>query len=154
MGEIFLEETKIKLGLFGGTFDPVHNGHIYIALEAQELYDLDEVRWGVARHKKNTLIGFQKRRQMVSKACKAIGHKPTAFEYLTSYAWVTKHNLEKYDIYLIVGSDLREEIENWDSYKYLKNLCTFAWVDRLPGLSSTMIRERIKNHQHIASFVP
>ena len=37
-----------KIGIFGGTFDPIHNGHIYKAEEALAKLNLDELIWVVA----------------------------------------------------------------------------------------------------------
>ena len=33
----------MRIGLFGGTFDPVHNGHLLVAVTAQEQFSLDKV---------------------------------------------------------------------------------------------------------------
>jgi len=154
MGEIFLEETKIKLGLFGGTFDPVHNGHIYIAKEAEESHHLDEVHWGPAKHKKHTMFGFKKRRQAVSNLAKKLGHKVSVHSYNSSIEWVKCYNPKKYDIHLIVGKDLRNQIQNWKDFEELRALCKWIWVDRALPISSTMIRERINNKQHIEAFIP
>lgn len=40
--------TKRRIGLFGGSFDPPHNGHLKVAEAARETLDLDEVRFIVA----------------------------------------------------------------------------------------------------------
>jgi nicotinate-nucleotide adenylyltransferase len=42
------EGKSLKLGLFGGSFDPVHLGHLEIARSAKELFDLDEVHFILA----------------------------------------------------------------------------------------------------------
>ena len=38
-------DGRVRLGIFGGSFDPVHIGHLWIAESAQESLGLDEVRW-------------------------------------------------------------------------------------------------------------
>ncbi len=43
--EDFRNEGKKRIGVFGGSFDPVHDGHIYLAKLAYEALDLDEVRF-------------------------------------------------------------------------------------------------------------
>ena len=42
------EGKSLRLGLFGGSFDPVHLGHLEIARSAKELFDLDEVHFILA----------------------------------------------------------------------------------------------------------
>lgn len=59
------------LGVFGGTFDPVHVGHLRLAEEAQELLGLDRVRWipaGQPRHRAAPHVAAAHRLRMVELA--------------------------------------------------------------------------------------
>ena len=38
-----MADSLKKIGLIGGTFDPVHNGHLHLALQALKLFDLQKV---------------------------------------------------------------------------------------------------------------
>ena len=63
-----------KYGIIGGTFDPIHNAHLYIAYEAKELLGLDKVIFipnGSPPHKDNkNITGASLRYRMVLEAIK------------------------------------------------------------------------------------
>ena len=57
------------LGIFGGAFDPVHLGHIKLALALQERFDFEQIRFIPCRqppHKKATFAGMEHRRHMLT----------------------------------------------------------------------------------------
>lgn len=64
-----------KIGLYGGTFDPVHNGHINLALELKEKHGLDEVWWiptSRSPMRETSVASSKQRYEMVKLAVDAI----------------------------------------------------------------------------------
>jgi nicotinate-nucleotide adenylyltransferase len=51
--------ARERIGVFGGTFDPVHNGHLHIAREVRQALDLDRIIWvpaGKPPHKRGQIV--------------------------------------------------------------------------------------------------
>ncbi|MBX9941664.1 MAG: nicotinate-nicotinamide nucleotide adenylyltransferase [Candidatus Obscuribacterales bacterium] len=63
---------KIRIGVLGGTFDPIHNGHLHVARHLREKLALDEVHLVTAArppHKLANVLGAANRHEMVELAC-------------------------------------------------------------------------------------
>lgn len=114
-----------KIGILGGTFDPIHLGHLIIAEKAKEVCSLDEVWFMPAKtppHKLGKRISeFANREDMINLAIK--GHEGfycSDFENTlegNSYTFNTLLKLKtKYTVcefYFIMGADSFYEIETW-----------------------------------------
>lgn len=124
-----------KIGIFGGSFDPVHNGHLAIAKAAYEDFCLDEVWFIPAGHSPNkdehTMTSAKLRAEMVSlaiapypyfKLCTIeIDSEDTSFTYLT----LTKL-CEKYpdaQFYFIMGADSLDYFETWKNPDIICQKC-------------------------------
>jgi len=119
----------VRIGLLGGTLDPVHFGHLRSAEEIREALELDEI-WFVPAalppHKESsTLTPFAHRLAMVELAVTSTDHfKVTAIEDERpgpSYSIDTLKELgEKYkdkaEFFFILGSDAFLDIETWKDY--------------------------------------
>ena len=58
----------MKIGLLGGTFNPIHNGHLIIAEYVREYYSLDKIIFipvGIPSHRENNLVNKESRFEMV-----------------------------------------------------------------------------------------
>jgi nicotinate-nucleotide adenylyltransferase len=113
----------MKVGIFGGTFDPIHNGHLITAVAVKELRNLDKIIFipsFIAPHKIDRLSSSPEHRiEMLKRAIKEIHY----FDYSdfeikkegVSYTIDTLKFLQnKYaDIELIVGYDNLLEFSTW-----------------------------------------
>lgn len=119
-----------KIGIFGGTFDPIHNVHLEIAVAAKKFLHLDRiilVPTGNPPHKdKSKVTSFSDRFNMVRLAIEDlegfyvsdIENKSSLKKSYTSDtldAFATLHKNDK--LYFIVGSDSLFDMENWKSPK-------------------------------------
>jgi nicotinate-nucleotide adenylyltransferase len=136
----------MKWGLFGGTFDPIHIGHLRCASEMLEIFDLNRIIFVPAArppHKLNaTITSFYHREQMIRLAIE--GNPAFSFSDVenrrekTSYSVETveyvldKYRLENLELYFILGQDAFHAIRTWKDWERLLLLCNFAVMTR-PG---------------------
>jgi nicotinate-nucleotide adenylyltransferase len=133
--------TAKKVGVFGGTFDPVHVGHLAIALAALESADLDRVTFVPARRSplkdRAPLAAAEDRLAMLQAATKdepRFTVSPVELERDgPSYTVDTLEALQgEGDLYLILGSDALADIARWRSPDRIRALATIL-VARRPG---------------------
>jgi nicotinate-nucleotide adenylyltransferase len=148
-----------KIGLLGGTFDPIHNGHLIAAQAAQEAAKLDEI-WFIPTlsppHKPQPRADSNHRRHMLELAIE--GNPAFRMENIelqregTSYTIDTVIGLQQQYpeimFYWIVGSDMVKDLPNWRKVEELAELISFIGLERpdQPGDDSVLpsfIRRRL-----------
>ena len=139
-------------GLFGGTFDPVHVGHLDVVRVARQALDLDVVWLVPARtppHRRPPHASAAHRFAMAALATQVetgvlvsdlemdtAGPSYTAasFDRIESRGW----NLRSFCF--VIGADAFREIEAWKDYPRVLDRCDFAVVSR-PGLPASGLRQ-------------
>ena len=132
----------VKIGILGGTFDPIHLAHLRVAEEVREGLSLSEIWFipaGLPPHKQTAPhLPFEVRLQLVKLA---IEDHP-AFRALDiegrregpSYTVDTLRILRKrhpgYEFYFILGLDAFLEIESWHEYQRLPELARLVVINR------------------------
>lgn len=134
----------MKIGLIGGTFNPVHLGHLRAAEETKEILELDQVCFIPAltpAHKNSKDIASAKHRLNMLKLAteENPGFKVDDIELKrnkTSYTIDTLKELNKNnpenEYFFIVGTELFTRIDTWKSYKALFKYANFIILNR-PG---------------------
>ena len=132
----------MRLGIFGGTFDPVHYGHLILAEQCREQCRLDEV-WFVPAaqppHKLNSTITSAKDRcEMIGFAI--AGHpafrlSPIELERAgPSYTVMTLEQLRMEDasreLFLLIGADSLHDLPGWREPSRILELATVVAVNR------------------------
>ncbi len=134
----------MKWGLLGGTFDPIHLGHLRCAEEIRELFGLEKVIFVPAAGpplKKSKITPFADRLKMVEQAVR----ENPAFEASgvegrrqgISYSVDTvRHFRETHgpglELFFILGQDAFQDIARWKDWEELLSLCHFVVMTR-PG---------------------
>ena len=114
-----------KIGIFGGSFDPVHMGHINIAQSAYQEFGLDEVWFVPAGHSPNKeesrMTPAKMRKEMVELAIRGIPYFQVCdIELASQEKSYTYRTLEKLNrlypdntFYFIMGADSLDYFEQW-----------------------------------------
>lgn len=133
---------KERIGLMGGTFDPIHLAHLHIAEEAREAFELDRVLFIPAAqppHKQGKKIASAAQRiAMVKMAIAGNPHFELSLMEMErqgpSYSWLTVQELRAkhpdWALYFITGSDSINDLPTWNHPKDLVGACQFIGTTR------------------------
>jgi nicotinate-nucleotide adenylyltransferase len=155
-------EKKHRIGLLGGTFDPVHNGHLAVAKHVQQVLGLDSI-WFIPAalppHKAvhadgRDISSFSHRLAMLEKV--TAGKKSyivsdiEAKRSAPSYSIDTINILipqvgKKADLFFIIGADAFLEIDTWKRHEELPTLVSFVIITR-PGYPPDKVGEVISHN--------
>jgi nicotinate-nucleotide adenylyltransferase len=149
-----------KVGLYFGTFNPIHIGHLVIANHMAEFSDLDEVWFVVTPQSpfktKKTLLDNHHRYQMVLEATEAYSKlRPSKIEFDLPQPNYTVNTLvhlnekynEEYQFCLIMGEDNLKGFHKWKNYEtILENYSLYVY----PRISEGIIEHQFKNHPKIS----
>lgn len=147
--------SRRSIALFGGTFDPVHSGHLTVAQAAQRRFHLDAIYFIPSSrppHKtRQALAAFAHRYAMVALACAdhegyipslaegpAEGANPHVFYSIDTVRRFRREDPDDH-IYFILGADSFLEIPTWRSYETLLDACDFIIASR-PGFRLEALR--------------
>jgi nicotinate-nucleotide adenylyltransferase len=131
-----------KIGIFGGSFNPPHIGHLILAERCRELLQLDKIIFipaYVPPHKtKLNLTNPNDRLKMLKLAIKGnpyfdcsdieMKRKGKSFTYDTLVSILNKHT--KYKLYLLIGMDNYNDFSGWKNYKEILELCKVVVINR------------------------
>ena len=145
----------MNIALFGGTFDPIHAGHLRAARAAARKFRLDRVLLipaGNPPHKYcDRLTSFPQRYCMVALACAGDRRLiPSLLEaptleggscYTIDTVRKVRRSLHKTDcLFFLIGVDAFLELPSWKEYRRLLDLVDFIVVSR-PGFDANEIRK-------------
>ncbi len=153
----------MNIGLFGGTFDPIHQGHIALARAAQERFELSRIHFvpaNVPPHKQRqpltpylhryamvvlaaasekafvpSLLEAPETRPLAGSGGTKAAHAPSGANYSIDTVRRLKQTLRKADrVFLLIGIDAFNEIATWHEAEALFGECEFIVASR-PGYS-------------------
>lgn len=150
-----MSENKKRVGIMGGTFNPIHLGHLIIAEAAYEAYNLDEVLFvpsGVSYMKdQSEILDAKKRVHMTGLAIEDNPHFALSTIEIdrdgNSYSYETLETLRKQnpntEYFFLVGSDTLFALETWKHPEILLPSCTILVAVR-DGVPMEKMQEHAK----------
>ncbi|UQS85276.1 nicotinate-nucleotide adenylyltransferase [Apilactobacillus apisilvae] len=183
VNKVVQKKPKKKIGILGGTFNPIHNGHLFIAEQVRTQLNLDKVffmpDYKPPHIDSKNAIDSTYRVQMVNLAIKDNPYFATSMDEINrkgkSYTYDTMVTLNKnnpnVEYYFIIGGDMVNYLPKWYKINELNNIVNFVGVQRdgystespyrvinidIPKLdiSSTLIRNHIKKGNSVRYLIP
>jgi nicotinate-nucleotide adenylyltransferase len=148
-----------RIGILGGMFDPVHKGHIGVALAAREALHLDEVRLipcGIPNHRDRALCSPLQRLDMLRLATRdhpglivddrELNRPGTSYSYDTLVSLRQEH--PGATLFFILGQDAFAGLPRWHRWQELFTLCHLVVIRRpdadssAPGELAALLQSR------------
>lgn len=138
--------TKQKIGILGGSFNPIHMGHLIIAQDAVDLFDLTKVLFVPCAQpphkKKSATIDPRHRLAMLESALEDslmfsvsnIEVERGGISYAVETISQLKQQYPETELCFIIGTDTLLELHSWKEIYTILSLCTFITICR-PGFS-------------------
>ena len=146
--------TARRIGILGGTFDPIHCGHVDVARAAEEALGLTRVfivTSNVPPHRATPAVSSYHRFAMVALA---VAGRPrwcaSDIELKSAEASYTSTTLRRFhadgyspdELFFLTGADAFAEVETWRDYPAILDLAQFVVVSR-PGFPVGELRRRL-----------
>ena len=132
--------AKERIGIIGGTFDPIHAGHIAMARAAMQEAGLDRVLvlpTGNPPHKHDISPAVDRWRMVCAATAQEPGLEPCSMEleregiiYTVDTLAALHEAYPKADLFYIIGADTLFELQNWKDYTRVLGMCTFLVCPR------------------------
>jgi nicotinate-nucleotide adenylyltransferase len=171
-----------RIGILGGTFNPPHIGHLWIAEEVRIAMELEEI-WFIPTytppHKDESKIDASDRLNMLDLAIgdneyfklNTLELERKGKSYTLQTIKALKMDYPNHEFFFIIGADMVEYLPNWYKIDELIELIQFIGVKRagykletsypimtvdipMVDISSSMIRERVLNKKSVKYMLP
>jgi nicotinate-nucleotide adenylyltransferase len=131
----------MRIGIFGGAFDPVHNGHLLLAEQCREQCELDEVWFVPTRvppHKPDALSPGRQRVEMLELATAGIPEflvqrveldRDEVSWTVDTLRGIRETNPDD-ELFLLIGGDSLNDLRTWREPEAIANLATIVAVNR------------------------
>lgn len=150
------ETGRCKIGIMGGTFDPIHFGHLVLAEEIRHNFGLEKIFFvpvGTPPHKGQQNITDKDLRYSMTLLASMtnpnfevskieIESDDVSYTINTIKKIKERLNNDDIEIFFITGADAIMAIETWKDYRELLTLCSFIGATR-PGIHAEHLEEKI-----------
>ncbi len=128
----FSEKKFLKIGILGGTFDPPHEGHLYISKVALKTFNLNKVIWLITKRnplKKKPYLSIKLRKHLTKKMLKneknifvkSLDDKLKSSSVYKVLKYLKSKN-KKAKFFFLIGADNLEKFHKWRNWKKIPKI--------------------------------